>query len=39
MEVFNVEDVTANDVIQKNIAKKKKETSVTIVITDFNLAS
>ena len=25
MEVFNVEDVTANDVIQKNIAKKKKK--------------
>ena len=24
MEVFNVEDVTANDVIQKNIAKEKK---------------
>ena len=25
MEVFNVEDVTANDVIQKNIAKEKKK--------------
>ena len=25
MEIFNVEDVTANDIIQKNIAKKRKK--------------
>ena len=36
-EVFHIDDVTANDVIQRNQHRKKKLSS--IVITDVQLAS
>ena len=38
MEVFNVDDVTANDGIQKNKHRQKKA-RVPIVLTDVNLTS
>ena len=39
-EVFNIDDVTANDVIQRNQHRKeKKKILSSIVITDVKLAS
>ena len=39
-EVFNIDDVTANDVIQRNQHRKEKKINLSsIVITDVKLAS
>ena len=39
-EVFNIDDVTANDVIQRNQHRKEKKINLSsIVITDIKLAS
>ena len=39
-EVFNIDDITANDIIQKNQHRKEKEINLSsIVITDLKLAS
>ena len=39
-EVFNIDDVTANDVIQRNQYLKEKRINLSsIVITDLKLAS
>ena len=39
-EVFNIDDVTANDVIQRNQHRKGKQINLSyIVITDVKLAS
>ena len=38
-EVFNIDDVTANDIIQKNQHRKEKNNLSSIVITDLKLAS
>ena len=37
--VFNIDDVTANDVIQRNQHHKEKKNLNSIVITDIKLAS
>ena len=36
-EVFNIDDVTANDVIQRNEHPKEKKNLSSIVITDVKL--
>ena len=38
-EVFNFDDVTANDVIRRNQHCKEKKNMSSKVITDFKLAS
>ena len=38
-EVFNIDDVTANDVIQRNQHRKEKKNLNSIVIIDVKLAS
>ena len=39
-EVFNIDDVTANDVIQRNQHRKEKQINLScIVITDVKLVS
>ena len=38
-EIFNVDDVTANDVIQRNQHRKEEKYLNSIVITDVKLAS
>ena len=39
-EVFNIDDVTANDVIQRSQHRKEKKINLSsIVITDVKLAS
>ena len=39
MKVLNVDNVTANDVIQRNQHRKEKNNLSSIVITDVKLAS
>ena len=39
MKVLNVDNVTANDVIQRNQHRKEKNNLSSIVITDLKLAS
>ena len=38
-EVFNIDDVTANDVIQRNQHRKERKNLNSIVIIDVKLAS
>ena len=38
-EIFNIDGVTANDVIQRNQHRKEKKNLSSVVITDVKLAS